>query len=233
MAVSDHLEIDFADMDARRHGFAIAGGGLLLAIGDRVSDAPPPVITERGEGPATVAADGACEVSLEPLGAGAPLGDGSVAWICRASGTLLSEPFEGFGTLVRGAALEPAAQARSLSLRLDSGLAVVLGARRGPRAGGHGEEELDVVTFRGEPAVAVPIARPRLSTTYDGDGRVVHCGLELWESDEAEFPERIGGEASAHGELTRPDGTRTRVAFLTCHGDGHPGAGRYAITTPA
>ena len=85
----------------------------------------------------------------------------------------------------------------------------------------------------GDPPAAVAIADPRLSTTYDGDGRVIHCGLELWEGEESEFPRRAAGEASAHGELTHPGGATTRVAFLDCHGDGgRRGPGVYAITTP-
>ncbi len=71
-----------------------------------------------------------------------------------------------------------------------------------------------------------------LSTTYDGEGRVVHFGLELWEGEESEFARRAAGEASAHGELAHPDGALTRVAFLACHGDGgRAGPGVYAITT--
>ena len=62
---------------------------------------------------------------------------------------------------------------------------------------------------------------------------MIHCGLELWEGEESEFPGEPPARRSAHGELTHPGGTTTRVAFLDCHGDGgRRGPGVYAITTP-
>jgi len=154
--------------------------------------------------------------------------DGTRIWLCRARGTVRAEPFEGFATRVSAAGDD--ALARTLALRLESGVAVVLAARRGRAAAGHGDEQLDAVLARGDPPVASAVERPRLSTTYDGAGLVTHCGIELWESGESEFPERIGGEAVLHGELVGADGTRTRIAFLDCHGGGaQRGGGRYAI----
>ena len=83
---------------------------------------------------------------------------------------------------------------------------LALSATRPPGARGHGEERLSAVLVEGDPPAEVAIADPRLSTTYDGEGRVMHCGLELWEGEESEFPRRAAGEASAHGELTHAGG---------------------------
>jgi hypothetical protein len=71
-------------------------------------------------------------------------------------------------------------------------------------------QESDLVTAVAlEPEGPLTIADPRLSTTYDADGRPQRVGLELWldEDDEAEeqqFPRRAGGEtigAAAKGQL--------------------------------
>ena len=85
--------------------------------------------------------------------------------------------------------------------------------------------------MRGEPLEPATIELPRLSTTYDAGGLATHAGIELWETAEAEFAVRIGGEALAHGEMTHPDGARTSVAFVRWHHNGHRGSGSYAITT--
>ena len=117
----------------------------------------------------------------------------------------------------------PAAAAleRAISVWFDGGLSVALAAQRPAAAAGHGDERLAAVVFGGEATHApTRVDDPRLSTTYDGERRVAHCGLELWESEESERALRIGGEALAHGEIALPDGGRTRVAFLSAHSDG-------------
>ncbi len=126
---------------------------------------------------------------------------------------------------------EVALEAIGPPAQLGAGAAVALAATHAATAAGHGEEQLDAVILRGDPLERCAVEDPRLSTTYDADGRLARSGIELWESADAEFPERIGGEAVAHAELAGPDGAHTQVALVGWHRDGRRGGGYYAITT--
>ena len=144
-----------------------------------------------------------------------------------------SQPLDGLATLRRRPAADGIALERSIAIFFDAQLAFALAARRPRGAGGHGEEQLDAVAFRGEPLEPASFEIPRLSTTYDADGVPTHAGIELWETDEAELALRIGGEVLGHGELAQPGGARTRVTFVAWHHNGHHGLGSYEITTLA
>ena len=119
---------------------------------------------------------------------------------------------------------------RSIDILFDAALAFSLRARQAAGAGGHGEEELAAVVFRGEPLELVAIEKPRLSSTYDAEGRLRHAGLELWESEEAELALRIGGEVLGSGVLPGGGGAPTQVAFVAWHHSGRRGLGSYTIT---
>ncbi|MBW3653696.1 MAG: hypothetical protein KY433_08905, partial [Actinobacteria bacterium] len=83
--------------------------------------------------------------------------------------------------------------ARTVSAWMDDATAVTLSAARPSSAKHHADEEFAAHVVIGGSAVAV--RDPRLSTTYDGDGRQIHAGLELWVGDEdGEFPHRAAGE---------------------------------------
>ena len=214
--MTQRLHIAFADAAAGVQGIAIAGAGTLLASADGVRALPGAGPHARPAGGFELAVPGELELTFEPAGGarghvGAAAIDGQAA---------ILEVDDGERALIRAVAM------------FLGPVTIALSARRPPGARGHGEERLAAVLVEGDPPAEVAITDPRLSTTYDGDGRVVHCGLELWEGEESEFPRRAAGEASAHGELTHA-GARTRVAFLACHGDGgRRGPGVYAITTP-
>ena len=143
--------------------------------------------------------------------------------VCRAHGSVGARALDGVATISRSEAGEPAPLERWISLWLGPTLAVALTARRPPRAAGHGEEQIDAAILRGEPLAAVAIGDTAISTTYDGDGRPIHCGVELWETDESEFADRAAGEAIAHGELTEPDGAAHPRHLPRCHGHGRGG----------
>lgn len=221
--------IAFGEDGGERAGVALTGGGLLLAEGATVRAEPAPQISGRDDGGALLVAPGGVEIVFEPLGPPAPLGAGAVV-VCRARGSLGSRPLDGLATVSRSEASEPGPLERWVSLWLGPSLAIALTARRPPYAAGHGDEQIDATILRGEPLAAVPIGDPRISTTYDGAGRPIHCGIELWETDESEFPDRAAAEATAHGELIEPDGTPTLVTFLTCHSHGRSGPGVYLLT---
>ena len=231
MGVTERVTIAFADAGAELQGVAIAGVGTLLARGARVSGAPPPQLSG-DEGAWRVTGGDDYELALTAEGEGAALADGTRIWLCRATGTLGAEQFDGRATLTRGPGRTDVVQ-RSLAILLEDQLGFALAAR-GPRdERGHDEEQLEAIAFRGEPLELATIDKPRLSTTFDGEGRLIRAGIELWETTDAEFAVRIGGEALARGELVHPDGARTQIAFIGWHHDGHRGPGSYAITTPA
>ena len=231
MGVTQRLTIAFADASAPIQGVAIAGVGTLLALGDRPTTAPPPQLSG-DEGAWRVSAGDAYELALEASGDGAALADGTRIWLCRATGTIGVEDFDGRATLTRGPAGADAVE-RSLAILFEDQLGFALAAR-GPRdERGHDEEQLEAIAFRGEPLELATIEKPRLSTTFDGEGRLIRAGVELWETADAEFALRIGGETLTDGELVHADGARTRIAFVGWHHDGHRGPGSYAITTPA
>jgi len=155
--------------------------------------------------------------------------------VCAATGTIAAEQLDGLAILTRSTEGDSANELeRSLAIPIDAQLAFALSARRPLGAGGHGEEQVEAVVFRGEPLEAAPIETPLLSSTYDAQGRLAHAGLELWESDDLERPPlRVGGEALARGELAHPDGAITTVTFLDWHQDHRHGLGSYSITQPA
>jgi hypothetical protein len=225
----ERLLIAFGDGDGELGGLALAGAGLLVAAAGAVHADPAPTVVGRDDGGALLRAGDDIEIILDPLGPPAPLGAGA-AVVCRAHGSVGARPLDGLATISRGAAGEPAPLERSVSVWLGPALAIALAARRPRLAAGHGDEQIDAAILRGEPLAAVPIGDPRISTTYDGEGRPIHFGLELWETDESEFPDRAAGEAIAQGELTEPDGARSLVTFLACHGQGRRGAGVYVLT---
>ena len=216
--MTTRLLIAFADTAAGVQGIAIAGAGTLLATPDGVRALPGPGPAARPAGGFELGVPGELELEFEPAGG--------------ARGHIGETAIDGHAAILQIDDDNDRALTRAVAIFLGP-VTIALSARRPLGARGHGEELLGAVIVEGDPPAEVAIADPRLSTTYDGDGRVMHCGLELWEGEESEFPRRAAGEASAHGELAHPGGATTRVAFLDCHGDGgRRGPGVYAITTP-
>jgi hypothetical protein len=73
---------------------------------------------------------------------------------------------------------------------------------------------------------------PRLSTTYDGDGRQRRAGLELWLGDEDGYPRRAAGEVLC-GSTFELGQLQLDCAFFAWHMDGREGVGRYDIVRHA
>lgn len=229
--MTERVTIGFADPEGAVQGVAIAGAGALLAIGGRVEAAPGCTLSDIDGSSCRAVAAGAYEVTLEPLAPPADLGATARVWICRARGLAGGRQLDGFGQITRSQPGERAVLERGVVAWLGPELAVALDARRPARARGHGDEELHAAILRGAPLELAAVMEPRLSTTYDGDGRLLRSGLELWEDAEADFAVRFGGVATGHGELAHKDGARTRVAFMAWRGDrGEHGPGRYEIT---
>ncbi|MEJ7892213.1 MAG: hypothetical protein WKF94_06200 [Solirubrobacteraceae bacterium] len=115
---------------------------------------------------------------------------------------------------------------RSVSAWLGNG-GFVLESERPARADGHDREEVwAALVENGEPAA---VMKPRLSTTYDGDGHQRRAGLELWMTDEEEgFPVRAAGEVICGSSLDL-GALQLDLAFFHWRAQGVEGVGRYDI----
>ncbi len=123
---------------------------------------------------------------------------------------------------------ERIALARTLSAWTGD-LAVSLTAVRA--AGAHDQEReavaATILETRDGDSVALPVHDPRLTTTYDAEGRQRSAGLELW-LDEDGWPRRAAGEVVCGTSL---DLGRLRLdaAFLRWRMEGREGIGRYDV----
>jgi hypothetical protein len=112
-----------------------------------------------------------------------------------------------------------------VSAWFDDDLGITLTAVRADRSGGH-DDDAAWAAILGRQAAAV--AEPRLSTTYDGDGRQRRAGLELWLEDEDAYPQRAAGEVRCGSTLDLGQ-LRLECAFFEWHMDGRSGVGRYDV----
>jgi hypothetical protein len=230
--VAERTTIAFADTAGEIAGVAISGAASLLWLAGELTAAAPAQLA--GSGPAwTLSAAGAYELELESLGEPASFAAGTTIWLCRASGQLEERDLDGLATVTLETASPAFTLQRSLSIALERELSFAVRSCRPSGAVGHGEEQLEAVVWRGDPAVAAPIERPRLSTTYDAAAIARHAGIELWEDEEAEYTMRIGGEALGNGEIAHPDGERSRVVFMAWHHESHRAIGSYTLTSAA
>ena len=72
------------------------------------------------------------------------------------------------------------------------------------------------------------VDEPRLSTTYDAEGRPRRAGLELWMGEEDAAPRRVTGEAVSGSTLDLGD-LRLDAAVFRWHMEGRSGVGRYDL----
>lgn len=116
--------------------------------------------------------------------------------------------------------------ARTVTAWLDDGSGLTLSAFRPVGARAHNEEEVACALLGSESPVTV--ADPRLSTTYDGEGRQLRAGLELWINGEDGFPHRGAGRAFCGSTLDLGQ-LQLDCAFFEWSLDGRSGVGRYDI----
>ena len=125
-------------------------------------------------------------------------------------------------------------RAAILSAWLADDRALALRAVRPAGADGHEDDAISAVLLETDPAdpdarpAPVPVAEPRLSTTYDGEGHQRRAGLELWVADEDQLPRRAGGRALCGTTL---DLGRLRLdsSFFAWRMEGREGVGRYDV----
>jgi hypothetical protein len=236
---------------------AVARGGIEVPEGADWSELAAGPLRTRVEEPLTrwhVAWEGdeaSVALDFEAISPPAELPEGDPAaqlggmagyeQVCRVSGTVRfggeDVPVEGLGQ--RGHAWgapdwERLELARTIGAWVDDGDGLALQSVRPSGAAGHDAEAMWAVLLSGGEAVRV--ADPRLSTTYDGEGRQRRAGLELWigdedeadEDDPAAYPVRATGEVLC-GSTLDLGGLRLDCAFFRWHIDGREGVGRYDV----
>jgi hypothetical protein len=119
---------------------------------------------------------------------------------------------------------------RTLAAWLDDGTAISLATARPRGARAHADEVIWAALL--DPAGNLHVPEPRLSTTYDGEGRQRRAGLELWMGDADDYPRRAAGEAVCGSTLDLGE-LRLDAAIFRWHMDGRSGIGRYDIVRRA
>jgi hypothetical protein len=121
------------------------------------------------------------------------------------------------------------AETRAVSAWPDEGFALALSAIR-PVGAEHGHEPIWAALL--DRAGTLEVVEPRLSTTYDGEGRQRRAGLELWLDDEDGHPHRGSGEVLCGSTLDLGQ-LRLDCAFFRWRIDGRAGVGRYDVVRHA
>jgi hypothetical protein len=125
--------------------------------------------------------------------------------------------------------------ARTVGVWLGDDLAVSLSAIRPAGARDHEHERVAATILDREPDSgaprAIPVADPRLSTTYDGDGRQRAAGLELFVDGDG-MPRRAAGEVVC-GTTLDLGRLRLHAAFFRWRMEGRAGVGRYDVLARA
>ena len=196
---------------------------------------------EAGDGRWTLESDGEMPLALEFEAFSAPMeltsdsaagragGMEGSEWFCRVSGTAGGVPLTGLGQ--RGTSWgEPdwakMTLARTVTAWFDDAHAISLAAIRPAKAKSHADEAVTAFVL-GEEA-PMEIEDPRLSTTYDAEGRQRSAGLELYVGADDEYPIRAAGEVVA-GTTLDLGRLRLECAFFRWRMHGRSGLGRYDV----
>jgi hypothetical protein len=122
--------------------------------------------------------------------------------------------------------------ARTLGVWLEGDAGVTLTAVRPAKASSHADEAIHAVLLgrdgETDEQLSLVVADPRVSTTYDSEGRQRHAGLELYETDEAPYARRAAGEVAC-GTTLDLGRLRLDCAFFTWRMEGRSGVGRYDV----
>jgi hypothetical protein len=247
--------IAFGDAEGRLWGAAVDAGapglaGLVIGDGSARETVSGSSLQWTADGRSWELTGDGVALRVEPLGlepedaAGAgsgsePGSDGEVSGVqqlCRVHGAIaiggaqLAVDCAGTRTQVDG--IDPGAveSARGVSGWFGDEAALTLLALR-PRGADHHDDDLVAATLF-DPDGWVPVADPRLSTTYTAEGDPLRTSLELWIADgENEFPRRAAGEVAGPGAELAAGELQLRVAPLQCHSRGQDGAGVYLLAT--
>jgi hypothetical protein len=153
--------------------------------------------------------------------------------LCRVTGTAGGHKIDCLGQRGRSSGVADwsrIALTRSLAAWLDDGTALTVTAVRPAGAETHADEAVWAALLDAEGSVGV--AEPRLSTTYDGDGHQRRAGLELWVSEDDDYPRRGAGQVLC-GSSVELGQLRLDCAFFVWQVDGREGVGRYDLVRRA
>jgi hypothetical protein len=153
--------------------------------------------------------------------------------LCRVRGTAAGHAIDCLGQ--RGHSWGAAdwsriALTRSLAAWLEEGSSLTVGAVRPADAESHADEATWGALM--DAAGPVPVADPRVSTTYDGDGHQRRAGLELWVGEDDDYPRRGAGQVLC-GSSVELGQLRLDCAFFAWQVDGREGVGRYDVVRRA
>jgi hypothetical protein len=239
MTSTDVLSVAFGDPDGGLYGLVRtteeSAMGILFAGSEPVvvRDAGAHIETVERERRWRASLDGVFALDVEALAPPAELrldGVEERQQLCRVRGEAQGRRVDCLGQSghARGRAdWSKLELARTVTAWLDDRTGVTLSALRPASAKHHGDEAIAAaVVVGGEP---VPVADPRLSTTYDAAGRQVHAGLELWVGDgDGEYPHRAAGAVRC-GTTIDLGSLRLDCAFFEWRMEGRTGVGRYDI----
>ncbi len=217
------ISVDFADLDAEVFG--------CLRVNDTESVgwlSPPSTELQDlhviGSAPAlTISGPEEFELALEPLTEPAEFGDAQ-DWLCRAVGNAGVVEIDCLAHVARSPLAPEAGPRRTVSALMGPSLAVIC------RASGPDPESGELETWILRADGPVRVDDPRLSTAYAADGSHNRTGLELWETEESEFPLRLAAERVARARLELA-GVQLDCAFMRWHHDGRIGAGCYELAS--
>jgi len=153
--------------------------------------------------------------------------------LCHVTGTAAGRPIDCLGQ--RGHSWGAAdwsriALTRSLSAWLEDGTSLTVAAVRPAGAESHADEATWGALLDAEGTI--PLADPRVSTTYDADGHQRRAGLELWVGEEDDYPRRGAGQVLC-GSSVELGQLRLDCAFFAWQLDGREGVGRYDMVRRA
>jgi hypothetical protein len=170
-------------------------------------------------------------IELEPAG-----GMEGYEQLCRVEGTAAGQRLDCLGQRGHGwgaARWEDLELARTVSAWWDEAHALTLSALRPTGAAAHDEEALSAfLVDDGEEPQVLAVAEPRLSTTYDAEGRQRRAGLELWVGEDDELPRRAAGRVAC-GTSLELGRLRLDCAFFHWRMEGRDGVGRYDVVRRA
>jgi hypothetical protein len=118
---------------------------------------------------------------------------------------------------------------RTVAAWLDDGTGVTLIAVRPRGAGGQDDEASWAALL--DPAGSLHVDEPRLSTTYDAEGRQRRAGLELWVGDDG-YARRAAGQVLCGSTFDLGE-LQLDCAFFAWQMEGREGVGRYDLVRRA
>jgi hypothetical protein len=170
-------------------------------------------------------------IELQPAG-----GMEGYEQLCRVEGTAAGQQLDCLGQRGHGwgaARWEELELARTVSAWWDEAHALTLSALRPAGAAAHDEEALSAFLLDdGEEPQVVAVTEPRLSTTYDAEGRQRRAGVELWVGEDDELPRRAAGRVAC-GTSLELGRLRLDCAFFHWRMEGRDGVGRYDVVRRA